>query len=121
MELIKTKQVTYKIHKKPDDMKMSTWTNFWKDKITRLDKIQRYPGSYAGDSPYENELEDTLCEFLDHTETCNGDEATLSIEFTSEEALSIADPHYGFMSEILGRVRSKSNLNRDKEIKWNIQ
>jgi hypothetical protein len=117
MELIKTKQVTYKIHKKPDDMKMSTWTNFWKDKITRLDKIQRYPGSYAGDSPYEILSENMLYKYVDYTEEEFGDEVNLSIEFTSEEALSIADPHYGFMSEILGRVRSKSNLNRDKEIK----
>ena len=32
MELIKIKEVSYKIHKKPEDMKMSDWSNFWKDK-----------------------------------------------------------------------------------------
>jgi hypothetical protein len=110
MELVKTKQVSYRIHRKPDDMKMSAWTDFWKDKVTKLDKIHRYPNSYAGDSPYKDELEEKLYEFVDHTEIESGDDdAFLSIEFTSEEALSIADPHYGFMSEILGRVRSKYN------------
>ncbi len=121
MELIKTKQVSYRIHKKPDDIKMSTWIKFWKDKITKLDKIHRYPASYAGESPFKGVSENMLYKYVDYTEEEFGDEVNLSIEFTSEEALSIADPHYGFMSEILGRVRSKSNLNRDKEIKWNIQ
>jgi len=114
MELIKVKQVVYTIHKKPDNIKMSDWTNFWKDKLDKLDKIHRYPVSYAGHSPYKEATDDDMDNYVYHTETESGEEATLSIEFTSEEALSIADPSYGVMSDILGRVLSKSNTRKEK-------
>ena len=117
MELIKLKEVTYKILKKPKDIKLSDWSNFWKDKVDNLDRIHRYPVSYAGESPFKDVSDEDMLNYVDSPLIEEGDEATLSIEFTSEEALSIADPHYGFMSEILGRVRSKSNSNRNKEIK----
>ena len=115
MELIKIKEVTYKVLKKPENIKMSDWSNFWKDKLDNLDRIQRYPASHAGESPFKDVSDDDYDDYVESTVEEFGDELTLSIEFTNEEALSIADPAYGFMSHILDRVRSKSNLNRNKE------
>ena len=113
MELIKVKQVSYTIHMKPDDITSSDWSNFWKDKLDKLDKIHRYPGSYAGHTPFKGASDDDMEKYVDLTEIENGEEVILGIEFTSEEANSIADPHYGMMSEILGRVRSKSNTTKE--------
>tara|TARA_R100000008_G_C3537491_1_gene142882 strand:- start:65 stop:430 length:366 start_codon:yes stop_codon:yes gene_type:complete len=115
MELIKVKQVMYTIYSKPDNIKMSDWTNFWKDKLDKLNIIHRYPASHAGESPFKDATDDDMDNYVYESEIENGDEATLSIEFTSEEALSIADPHYGFMSDILGRVLSKSNYRKEKQ------
>ena len=113
MELIKVKQVSYTIHKKPDNITMSNWSNFWKDKLDKLDKIHRYPGSYAGDSPFKDASDDDMDNYMYEAEIENGEEVVLGIEFTSEEANSIADPLYGMMSDILGRVRSKSNTTKE--------
>ena len=114
MELIKVRHVSHSVYKKPKDVKMSDWASFWKDRVDELDKVQKYPASYAGSSPYKNASEEEMEKYVDCGEDSGGEDLVLSIEFTSDEANSIADPAYGFMSDILNNINNKSNHRKTK-------